>query len=177
MITAADDLYLKNKVHLFWSTAINYGDFILACGRMTDDAHRANVFFPSNCRCKFGDMRLDLDTVITALYMTQLKIVMCAGKLQNLFGANVGTTGWWCHEIKSHRHAVKSKQYAGWEFSQMLLAMSEDVRVLLVNYRTHNMRTINYIPKDEKRERIIETLSTRLLQSVSDLEFAAWSWK
>ena len=47
-------------------------------------------------------------------------------------------------------------------FRKLLLAMSEDIRVLLVKLadRTHNMRTIDFIADHAKRRRIAqETLS------------------
>ncbi len=103
------------------------------------------------------DMRLDVDTVITALLHDTVED--CGVKLATLaeqFGDDVaqlvdGVT-------KLSRIAIQSSPSSAQaeNFRKLLLAMSEDVRVLLVKLadRTHNMRTLSFIRKEEKRQRI-----------------------
>lgn len=103
------------------------------------------------------DMRLDADTVITALLHDTVED--CGVELQSLadrFGDDVaqlvdGVTKLTRIAMQSSPSSVQAEN-----FRKLLLAMSEDVRVLLVKLadRTHNMRTISFIPKDEKRQRI-----------------------
>jgi len=103
------------------------------------------------------DMRLDVDTIITALLHDTVED--CGVELQSLsdqFGQDVaqlvdGVT-------KLSRIAIQASQSSAQaeNFRKLLLAMSEDVRVLLVKLadRTHNMRTLSFIRKEEKRQRI-----------------------
>jgi GTP pyrophosphokinase len=103
------------------------------------------------------DMRLDVDTVITALLHDTVED--CGVELATLagqFGDDVaqlvdGVT-------KLSRIALQSSPSSAQaeNFRKLLLAMSEDVRVLLVKLadRTHNMRTLSFIRKEEKRRRI-----------------------
>lgn len=103
------------------------------------------------------DMRLDVDTVITALLHDTVED--CGVELATLagqFGDDVaqlvdGVT-------KLSRIAIQSSPSSAQaeNFRKLLLAMSEDVRVLLVKLadRTHNMRTLSFIRKEEKRRRI-----------------------
>ena len=104
-----------------------------------------------------ADMRLDEDSIITALlHDTVEDCDVTLETLQTEFGGDVsqlvdGVT-------KLSRLAIKSLPSSAQaeNFRKLLMAMSEDVRVLLVKLadRTHNMRTLSFIPKPEKRMRI-----------------------
>ena len=104
-----------------------------------------------------ADMRLDEDSIITALlHDTVEDCEVTLDTLNSEFGGDVaqlvdGVT-------KLSRLAIKSLPSSAQaeNFRKLLMAMSEDVRVLLVKLadRTHNMRTLSFIPKPEKRMRI-----------------------
>jgi len=109
-----------------------------------------------------ADMRLDLDTIITALlHDTVEDCDVSLDRLKDEFGSSVcqlvdGVTKLSRIGMQSGQNSMQAEN-----FRKLLLAMSEDVRVLLVKLadRAHNMRTISFIPKDEKRQRIArETL-------------------
>ncbi len=109
-----------------------------------------------------ADMRLDLDTIITALlHDTVEDCGVSLESLGDLFGLNVaqlvdGVTKLSRIGMQSAGSSIQAEN-----FRKLLLAMSEDIRVLLVKLadRTHNMRTISYISKAEKKARIArETL-------------------
>ncbi|MCC9622953.1 bifunctional (p)ppGpp synthetase/guanosine-3',5'-bis(diphosphate) 3'-pyrophosphohydrolase [Thalassospira sp. MA62] len=105
--------------------------------------------------------KLDCDTIITALLHDTIEDTDATPEeITKLFGTNImklvdGVTKLTQIELKS----AHSKQAEN--FRKLLLAMSEDIRVLLVKLadRLHNMRTLHYISKPEKRVRIAaETL-------------------
>jgi len=108
-----------------------------------------------------ADMHLDQATIVTALLhdvvedtgvsLTQIRSQFTDEIAQLVDGVT-----------KLTRIEMQSDNRQAENFRKLVLAMSEDIRVLLVKLadRTHNMRTIDYIPKAEKRERIAqETLS------------------
>ncbi len=107
------------------------------------------------------EMKLDDASIITALLHDTLEdTVATSADLSRLFGEEIarlveGVT-------KLSRIELQSEQAKQAEnFRKLLIAMSEDIRVLLVKLadRLHNMRTLNHIPKPEKRARIArETL-------------------
>ncbi|MEC7616425.1 MAG: RelA/SpoT family protein, partial [Pseudomonadota bacterium] len=104
-----------------------------------------------------ADMRLDEESIITALlHDTVEDCDVTLDTLDSEFGGDVaqlvdGVT-------KLSRLAIKTLPSSAQaeNFRKLLLAMSEDVRVLLVKLadRTHNMRTLSFIPKPEKQIRI-----------------------
>jgi len=107
------------------------------------------------------DMRLDHGTIITALLHDTVEDTKATVRdIENLFGKEVGrlVDG----VTKLNRIDLQSDSAKQAEnFRKLVIAMSEDIRVLLIKLadRLHNMRTLEYIKEEEKRRRIaVETM-------------------
>ena len=107
------------------------------------------------------DLKLDSESIATALLHDVVEDTDATlADIDRLFGKNVGrlVDG----VTKLGRLEARSEQSKHAEnFRKLLLAMSEDIRVLLVKLadRLHNMRTLRFIKTLEKRQRIArETL-------------------
>ena len=101
------------------------------------------------------EMEMDVETIATALLHDTLEDTLATPEeLEGLFGADVcslveGVT-------KLSKLEYRSKEMAAAEnFRKMMVAMSRDVRVILVKLadRLHNMRTLEHM-RDDKRRRI-----------------------
>lgn len=105
--------------------------------------------------------RLDCASIITALLHDTIEDTPATLEdIEKLFGTEIGrlvdgVTKLNRIELQSD-HAKQAEN-----LRKLVLAMSEDIRVLLVKLadRVHNMRTLHYISKPEKRRRIaLETM-------------------
>lgn len=132
-----------------------------------------------------ADMSLDDDTIITAiLHDTVEDTETTLEELEKLFGKNVATLV----DGVTKLTRIESKTSEGKQaenFRKLVLAMSEDIRVLLVKLadRLHNMRTLHHFNKPDKRKRIAqETLDIytplaerigvhRIKEELEDLSF------
>jgi len=102
------------------------------------------------------DYRMDTDTIITALLHDTVEDTEVTQKdIENAFGERVsrlvsGVTKLTQIELQSS-HTKQAEN-----LRKLVIAMSDDIRVLLVKLadRLHNMRTIHFIKKEEKRRRI-----------------------
>ena len=102
------------------------------------------------------ELKLDDNSIITALLHDTVEDTdTTLEDLDSLFGKDIarlvdGVT-------KLTRLELQSEQTKHAEnFRKLVLAMSEDIRVLLVKLadRLHNMRTLHYVKSEEKRRRI-----------------------
>ncbi len=102
------------------------------------------------------ELKLDTATIITALLHDTIEdTVATMEEIEKAFGNEIavlvdGVTKLSQLELQSDR----TKQAEN--FRKLLLAMSNDIRVLLVKLadRLHNMRTLHFIKSEEKRKRI-----------------------
>ncbi|MES2444781.1 MAG: bifunctional (p)ppGpp synthetase/guanosine-3',5'-bis(diphosphate) 3'-pyrophosphohydrolase [Pseudomonadota bacterium] len=102
------------------------------------------------------DLHLDDETIATAiLHDTIEDTVATPEDILRLFGANVARMVDGVTKL-SKIEAQSESERAAENLRKFLLAMSDDIRVLLVKLadRLHNMRTLHYIKSEEKRRRI-----------------------
>ena len=107
------------------------------------------------------DLRLDDETIVTAiLHDTIEDTVATPEQIEKAFGPSIARLVDGVTKL-SKIEAQTENERAAENLRKFLLAMSDDIRVLLVKLadRLHNMRTLHYIPSVDKRRRIArETL-------------------
>ncbi|MCZ6722167.1 MAG: bifunctional (p)ppGpp synthetase/guanosine-3',5'-bis(diphosphate) 3'-pyrophosphohydrolase [Proteobacteria bacterium] len=107
------------------------------------------------------ELKLDCASIITALLHDTIEDTLATlDEIERLFGPEIarlvdGVTKLSRLELQSD-HTKQAEN-----FRKLLIAMSEDIRVLLVKLadRLHNMRTLHFVPDVEKRRRVaLETM-------------------
>lgn len=104
-----------------------------------------------------AEMRLDDATIATALLHDTIEdTTVTRAEIDTLFGAEIGTLVDGLTKIKKLDLVTKKAAQAE-NFRKLLLAISSDIRVLLVKFadRLHNMRTLKHM-KPAKRKIIAE---------------------
>jgi RelA/SpoT family (p)ppGpp synthetase len=102
------------------------------------------------------DLKLDDETIVTAiLHDTIEDTVATPEQIEKLFGANVARLVDGVTKL-SKIEAQSENERAAENLRKFLLALSDDIRVLLVKLadRLHNMRTLHHVPNEEKRRRV-----------------------
>ena len=103
------------------------------------------------------DLNVDEDTIIAGLLHDTLEDTLTTrGEIERLFGDRVAFLVEGLTKIARIEFRSAREQQAE-NFRKMLIAMSEDIRILLIKLsdRLHNMRTIQYM-KEESRRRIAQ---------------------
>jgi GTP diphosphokinase / guanosine-3',5'-bis(diphosphate) 3'-diphosphatase len=118
-----------------------------------------DLFFshPLEVAAILTDLRLDDATIAAAvLHDTVEDTAATVAELKQLFGHEIGNLVDGLTKLKK-LDFVSKKATQGENFRKLLLAVVDDVRVLLVKLadRLHNMRTLDHM-RDDKRKRIAE---------------------
>ena len=102
------------------------------------------------------ELKLDQATIVTALLHDTVEDTLATPEeIEKLFGAEIARLVDGVTKL-SKIEAMTEKERAAENLRKFLLAMSEDLRVLLVKLadRLHNMRTLHFIKSEDKRRRI-----------------------
>lgn len=103
-----------------------------------------------------ADMKLDSASIITALLHDTVEDTdVTVSDIEKHFGSEIATLVDGVTKLAKIAYQTENIRQAE-NFRKLLLAMSEDIRVLLVKLadRLHNMRTLHFIKSPEKRVRI-----------------------
>ncbi|MBV8972543.1 MAG: bifunctional (p)ppGpp synthetase/guanosine-3',5'-bis(diphosphate) 3'-pyrophosphohydrolase [Sphingomonadaceae bacterium] len=103
------------------------------------------------------DLKLDAETIATAiLHDTIEDTVATPEQVTRLFGPKVARLVDGVTKLSKIEGAQTENERAAENLRKFLLAMSDDIRVLLVKLadRLHNMRTLHFIKSPDKRRRI-----------------------
>jgi len=104
------------------------------------------------------DLRLDAATIITGLLHDTIEDTEATPEdIASLFGGEIAGLVDGVTKLSQLEWDSEDAKQAE-NFRKFLLAMSNDIRVLLVKLadRLHNMRTLHHIPKEAKRRRIAQ---------------------
>jgi GTP pyrophosphokinase len=107
-----------------------------------------------------ADLKLDVYTVVTGiLHDTVEDTYATLEEIQELFGSEVAFLVDGVTKISKITSGRKKDTQAD-NFRKMILAMSKDIRVLLIKLadRMHNMRTLEYMPAEKQERTALHTL-------------------
>jgi RelA/SpoT family (p)ppGpp synthetase len=102
------------------------------------------------------DLKLDDQTIATAILHDTIEDTLATTQeIEKLFGKDVARLVDGVTKL-SKIEAQSESERAAENLRKFLLALSDDIRVLLVKLadRLHNMRTLHHIPSEDKRRRI-----------------------
>lgn len=139
-----------------------YDFSVAAHGAQTRESGDPYFMHPVEVACILTDMKLDADTIATALLHDTVEDTLATlEQIEGQFGANIArlVDGVTKLSLIEMPHTGESRQAEN--FRKLVLAMSNDIRVLLVKLadRLHNMRTLEYVKSAEKRKRVaLETM-------------------
>ncbi|MDR2107494.1 MAG: bifunctional (p)ppGpp synthetase/guanosine-3',5'-bis(diphosphate) 3'-pyrophosphohydrolase [Holosporaceae bacterium] len=118
-------------------------------------------YHPAEVARFLAELKLDMQTVVTGLLHDVLEDTnVTFEELEEIFGAEIAFLVDGVTKL-SKIHYTSSQSHQAENFRKFLIAISQDLRVLIVKLvdRLSNMRTLNYVISAEKRKRIaLETL-------------------
>lgn len=146
-----DDLEMIEKAYIF-SASVHLGQV-----RLSGEPYLTH---PMEVAGMLADMKLDAPSIITGLLHDTVEDTLTTKEqIQQAFGEEVAFLVEGLTKISKITLSSQEERQAE-NFRKMILAMSADIRILLVRLadRIHNMRTLKFQPQDRQRFIARETM-------------------
>ncbi len=107
-----------------------------------------------------ADMKVDVATIAAGLLHDTIEDTgTTPGDIKDIFGDEIAFLVESLTKLSKIEFKTKEEAQAE-NFRKMLLAMSEDIRVIIIKFadRLHNMRTLQFLPENKQRRIATETL-------------------
>ncbi|MCH5301011.1 MAG: bifunctional (p)ppGpp synthetase/guanosine-3',5'-bis(diphosphate) 3'-pyrophosphohydrolase [Ruminococcus sp.] len=136
--------------------------------RLADEAHGDQrrlsgvpyILHPTSVACILVELGMDTDSVVTALLHDVVEDTdYTLEEIEKLFGKDVANLVDGVTKISKIPYSNREEQQAE-NIRKMLIAMSNDIRVIIIKLadRIHNMRTIECMPEQKRRDKALENM-------------------
>ncbi|MGM0498709.1 MAG: RelA/SpoT family protein [Bacillota bacterium] len=143
-------------------------DMVKKAYKYADDAHNEQyrvsgepfVEHPLGVAIILADLELDIVSIVSSLLHDVVEDTgISSEEIEREFGAEVAHIVDGVTKLTRMQFKTKADQQAE-SLRKMFVAMAEDIRVVLIKLadRLHNMRTLNYLKKEKRKEKSKETI-------------------
>lgn len=143
-------------------------DLITKAFNMAEEHHRGQkrnsgedyIIHPFNVALILADMNMDTPTIIAGLLHDTIEDTDVSYEdVQKEFGTEIAELVDGVTKLKKLNYKTKKEKQAE-NIRKMVLAMAKDIRVIIVKLadRLHNMRTLEYMTPEKKKEKALETI-------------------
>lgn len=118
------------------------------------------IVHPVNVALILAELNMDTATIIAGLLHDVIEDTSISyEKIVEEFGAEIAYLVDGVTKLKKLQYKTKQENQAE-NLRKMVLAMAKDIRVIIVKLadRLHNMRTLEYMTEEKKKEKALETL-------------------
>ena len=118
------------------------------------------ILHPTSVACIVAELGMDTDTICGALLHDVVEDTpVMLDEIQKKFGADVAKLIDGVTKISKIPYSSREQQQAE-NIRKMLIAMADDIRVIIIKLadRLHNMRTMDCMPEQKRRDKSLENM-------------------
>ena len=118
------------------------------------------ILHPTSVACIVAELGMDEDSICAALLHDVVEDTdVSLPEITRMFGADVAKLCDGVTKISKIPYSTKEEQQAE-NIRKMLIAMADDIRVIIIKLadRLHNMRTMDVMPEQKRRDKSVENM-------------------
>ena len=118
------------------------------------------ILHPTSVACIVAELGMDADSICGALLHDVVEdTIVSLDEISKMFGSDVAKLIDGVTKISKIPYSTREEQQAE-NIRKMLIAMADDIRVIIIKLadRLHNMRTMDCMPEQKRRDKSVENM-------------------